>query len=236
MQPARRPAPDRQSALVAMGAGPVCATQSEDGGSRMRVLVTGGAGYIGSVAVERLRDAGHDVIVLDDLWRGHRAAVPTGIDLVVCDLRDAVRTSQVIGTAKPEAVMHFAGATLVPESVERPAEYFGINVCGAHNLLNAMRETGVGKLVFSSTAAVYGMPQQLPITEEAPTNPINPYGRSKLMVEQMLEWHAAAYGLCYAALRYFNVAGATAEHGEDHHPETHVIPVALQTLLGRRAR
>lgn len=202
----------------------------------MRVMVTGGAGYIGSVAVERLCAAGHDVVVLDNLWRGHRAAVAPDVELAVGDLRDAERTAELLAAHRPDAVFHFAGATIVPESVAQPAEYFGINTVGAHNLLNAMHAADVKRFVFSSTAAVYGMPQELPIPETAPTAPINPYGLSKLMVEQMLEWHALAYGLRYAALRYFNVAGATAAHGEDHHPETHVIPVALQTLLGKRDR
>jgi UDP-glucose 4-epimerase len=131
-------------------------------------------------------------------------------------------------------VLHFAAATLVPESVEKPADYFEINVIGSHNLLVAMRDAGIHTIVFSSTAAVYGMPERLPIREDDPKHPINPYGLSKLMVEQMMEWHDRAYGLNYAAFRYFNVAGASAARGEDHEPETHVIPVALQTLLGKR--
>jgi UDP-glucose 4-epimerase len=199
----------------------------------LNVLVTGGAGYIGSVAVERLTDVGHDVVVLDNLWRGHAAAVPKDVEFVQCDLRDQGATLTALAKVKPDAVLHIAAATLVPESVEQPGLYFGTNVVGTHNLLTAMIEQGVRKLVFSSTAAVYGMPASLPITEDATTTPINPYGLSKLMVEQMLEWHAAADGLRYAALRYFNVAGATDEHGEDHRPETHLIPVALQSLLGK---
>lgn len=200
----------------------------------MRVLVTGGGGYIGSVAVECLLGAGYDVVVLDNFWRGHQPAVPTGVEKVDCDLRDRDHTIRAVKEAWVDAVLHFAAATLVGESVVQPAEYFEINVVGSHNLLVAMRDAGVSKLVFSSTAAVYGMPETLPITETAQTVPINPYGRSKLMVEQMLEWHAGAYGLRYACPRYFNVAGATEQHGEDHEPETHVIPVALQVLLGKR--
>lgn len=202
----------------------------------MRVLVTGGAGYIGSVAIECLLGAGYDVVVLDNFWRGHRPAVPTDVEVQECDLRDRNRTIRAVKEARVEAVLHFAAATLVGESVAQPAEYFEINVVGSHNLLLGMRDAGVSQFVFSSTAAVYGMPQSLPITEDAPTVPINPYGRSKLMVEQMLEWHAGAYGLRYACPRYFNVAGATEQHGEDHDPETHVIPVALQVLLGKRPR
>ncbi len=200
----------------------------------MRVLVTGGGGYIGSVAVECLLGEGYDVVVLDNFWRGHRSAVPAGIETVDCDLRDRERTITAVKEARVEAVLHFAAATLVGESVLQPADYFEINVVGSHNLLVAMRDASVSRLVFSSTAAVYGMPETLPITEGAPTTPINPYGQSKLMVEQMLQWHADAYGLRYACPRYFNVAGATEQHGEDHDPETHVIPVALQVLLGSR--
>lgn len=199
----------------------------------MRVMVTGGAGYIGSVAVERLRARGDEVVVLDNLWRGHPEAVSAD-RLVRCDLRDPVTTAAAVREAEPDAVLHFAAATLVPESMVRPAEYFGVNVLGSHNLLAALNEVGVRRFVFSSTAAVYGLPTELPIKESSPTRPMNPYGRSKLMVEEMLEWHAHAYGLRYASLRYFNVAGATAEHGEDHEPETHVIPVALKVLLGQR--
>jgi UDP-glucose 4-epimerase len=200
----------------------------------MRVLVTGGAGYIGSVATERLLEAGHEAVVLDNFWRGHRDAVPSDVEVIDCDLRDAAGLEQALRRIKPDAVFHFAAATLVPESVERPADYFAINVVGSHHLLDAMRTAGVAKLVFSSTAAVYGMPTSLPVAEDATTAPINPYGLSKLTTEQMLEWHAAAYGLRYASLRYFNVAGATRDHGEDHRPETHAIPVALQVLLGQR--
>ncbi len=200
----------------------------------MRVLVTGGAGYIGSVAVERLRDEGHEVEVLDSLWRGHQGALSSEIRVHVADLMAPAAVTQAVRTSSPDAVMHFAAAALVPESVQDPARYFAVNVVGSHNLLSAMRYVGVSRFVFSSTAAVYGTPAELPIREETAKEPINPYGRSKLMVEEMLEWHAAAYGLNYAVLRFFNVAGATKEHGEDHQPETHVIPVALQTVLGQR--
>jgi UDP-glucose 4-epimerase len=200
----------------------------------MRVLVTGGAGYIGSVAVERLLDAGHDVVVLDSLWRGHTGAIPEHVRTVVADLRDAKAIEAAVDESSAEAIMHFAAAAIVPESVSDPAHYFAVNVVGSHNLLVAARECGINRFVFSSTAAVYGLPTELPVREDAPKQPINPYGRSKLMVEEMLEWHASAYGLRYASLRYFNVAGATERCGEDHHPETHLIPVALQTVLGQR--
>lgn len=200
----------------------------------MRILVTGGAGYIGSVAVELLTARGDEVVVLDSLWRGHAAAVPPGARTITADIRDADAVRRALHSAEPDAVMHYAAATIVPESVADPATYFAINTIGSHNLLTAMNEAGVRRLVFSSTAAVYGIPETIPVTEDAPTLPINPYGHSKLMVEQMLACHAAAYGLRYVAFRYFNVAGATQAHGEHHGPETHVIPVALLTLLGKR--
>jgi UDP-glucose 4-epimerase len=202
----------------------------------MRVLVTGGAGYIGSVAVELLAARGDEVVVLDNLWRGHAAAVPDGVKTITADLRDAGAVRQAVFAAEPEAVLHFGAASIVPESVADPATYFAVNTVGSHHLLAAMNEAGVRRFVFSSTAAVYGVPERVPVAEDAPTEPINPYGRSKLMVEQMLAWHAEAYGLRYVAFRYFNVAGATAAHGEQHGPETHVIPVALQTILGKRDR
>ncbi|MDP9363887.1 MAG: UDP-glucose 4-epimerase GalE [Chloroflexota bacterium] len=202
----------------------------------MRILVTGAAGYIGSIAIERFDELGHDVVALDNLWRGHRAALPRRIRFEECDLQDRERTEHVLGSVRPDAVVHFAAATLVSESVRDPGPYYGANVVGSHNLFEAMRAADVGTIVFSSTAAVYGMPEVLPIHEDAEKRPINPYGQSKLMVERMLESYGAAYGFRYAALRYFNVAGATRDRGEDHDPETHVIPVALQTLLGRRDR
>jgi UDP-glucose 4-epimerase len=202
----------------------------------MRVLVTGGAGYIGSVAVERLLEAGHQVDVLENLWRGHAPSVPAGVPIHRCDLRDAQATAKVVGRAQPDSVLHFAAATIVPESVADPANYFAINVVGSHNLLEAMRSSEVRTLVFSSSAAVYGVPKELPVTEDSLTEPINPYGRSKLMVEQMLPWYDQAYGLRSASFRYFNVAGATDRCGEDHNPETHVIPVALQVASGMRER
>lgn len=200
----------------------------------MRVLVTGGAGYIGSVAVERLLQAGHDVVAADNLWRGHRLAVEPAADFRQVDLLNASQTHDLLTSTRPDAVMNFAGATLVPESVALPRLYFADNVVGAHNLLAAMQDVGTKLFVFSSTAAVYGEPEAVPIPETAALEPINPYGRSKLMVEQMLPPYAQAWGLRYASLRYFNVAGATAEHGEDHDPETHLIPMALFSVLGRR--
>jgi UDP-glucose 4-epimerase len=197
----------------------------------VRVLVTGAAGYIGSVTVERLLETGHEVVALDNLWRGHEKALGRDVQLVQVDLRDAIQTSSAVKSSNAEAVMHFAAATLVGESVKNPIDYFAVNVVGSHNLFSATLEAGIKRFVLSSTAAVYGVPETIPILESSPSNPINPYGRSKLIVEQMLEWHSRVYGLNYAAMRYFNVAGATKNHGEDHRPETHVIPVALASLL-----
>ena len=200
----------------------------------MRVLVTGAAGYIGSVAVEKLLDAGHEVVGADSLWRGHRLAVDTRAAFRQVDLTIASQISDLVGEVRPDAVMNFAAATLVPESVVRPGDYFSANVVGGHNLLSAMRDHDVRLFVFSSTAAVYGEPEIVPIPESSPLQPINPYGRSKLIVEQMLPAYADAWGLRFACLRYFNVAGATAAHGEDHDPETHLIPTALFSAMGRR--
>lgn len=202
----------------------------------MRVIVTGGAGYIGGFAAERLIEAGHDVTVLDSLWRGHRVGIPKDAELIDVDLTDAAATSAAVGRVRPDAILHYAAAAIVPESVADPGLYFNVNVVGSHNLIRAAMAVDCGKFVFSSTAAIYGIPEITPIKEDLPPNPINPYGLSKLMVEQMLEWYAKSVGLNYAAMRYFNVAGATKTRGEDHRPETHVIPVMLETLLGRRER
>jgi UDP-glucose 4-epimerase len=202
----------------------------------MRVVVTGGAGYIGGFAAERLIELGHEVTVFDNLWRGHSSAIPEQATFTNVDLTDRDQVREAVRRTEPEAIVHFAAASLVPESVERPELYFEINVVGSHNLISAMLETDCRTFVLSSTAAVYGIPQAIPITESAETNPINPYGLSKLMVEQMLAWHAQAHGVRYAAMRYFNVAGGTATRGEDHRPETHVIPVLLETVAGKRER
>ncbi len=202
----------------------------------MRILVTGGAGYIGSVAVEQALAAGHEVAVLDSLWRGHRRAVPSEVAFHECDLRDAARTASVLAEVRPDAVMHFAAATIVPESMDDPLGYFEANVVGSHNLIAAAIAAEVPRFIFSSTAAVYGNANAEVITEEMPREPINPYGRSKLMVEQMLEWHARRYGMNVAIFRYFNVAGATELRGEDHTPETHLIPVALEFAQGKRTQ
>ncbi|MEM6471020.1 MAG: UDP-glucose 4-epimerase GalE [Planctomycetota bacterium] len=201
----------------------------------MNVLVVGGAGYIGSHAVRLLLDAGHDVTVYDNLSRGHRGAVPEGM-LVEGELADRAKLVDVLTTKKIDAVMHFAAFALVNESVNDPALYYRNNVIAAIELLDAMREADVRKLVFSSTTATYGEPDVIPIPETTPQQPINPYGFTKLVFEQALADYASAYGLGYAALRYFNAAGARPDGtiGEDHDPESHIIPIVLQVALGQR--
>ena len=200
----------------------------------MRVLVTGAGGYIGSVAVERLLERGHDVIALDSFERGHRAAVHPDAEMAHVDLRDYEAIFATVLGRSLDAVFHFAALHLVPESVEKPAEYYRNNMLGGMNLLDAARAAEIPRFVFSSTAAVYGEPKTSPVRESDPKLPINPYGRSKSMVEQILEDYAAKYPINYAAFRFFNVAGATEKFGEDHRPETHIIPMALQVLQGKR--
>jgi len=199
----------------------------------VRLLVTGGAGYIGSVVAHQLLEAGHEVAVLDNLYKGHEGALPEGATLVRADLRDAREVKRDLAPGF-DGVLHFAALSLVGESVEQPERYYGNNVCGTLNLLEAMRETGTPRLVFSSTAAVYGEPEEVPIPESAPTLPTNPYGGSKLAVDQLIGFFAAAHGLAATSLRYFNVAGASGRFGEDHHPETHLIPLVLRAAAGER--
>ncbi len=201
----------------------------------MKILVTGGAGYIGSHAVRVLARAGHDVWVYDNLSAGHRQAVPEG-RLVEGQLMDRTRLVETLRSHGIEAVMHFAAFAAVGESVADPAKYYQNNVVASLNLLEAMRAADVQRMVFSSTTATYGVPQSVPITEDEPQRPINPYGFGKLVIERALADYAAAYGLGYAALRYFNAAGATPEGdlGEDHDPETHLIPLVLDVALSKR--
>ncbi len=199
----------------------------------MKVFVTGGAGYIGSITVERLLDAGHQVVVFDNLERGHREAVDERARFIQGDLRFPDGVAKAVRAAKPEAVMHFAAYALVGESMERPELYFGNNLYGGLNLLEAMRAAGVRKLVFSSTCATYGFPARVPITEDTPQQPVNPYGESKLLFERVCSWYEKIYGIETAFLRYFNAAGATEKYGEDHEPETHLIPNVLRVALGR---
>ncbi|MBI3506464.1 MAG: UDP-glucose 4-epimerase GalE [Proteobacteria bacterium] len=198
------------------------------------VLVTGGAGYIGSHACKALAKAGYLPVAYDNLCLGHAHAVKWG-PLEVGDIADRVRLDDVLGRHRPVAAMHFAAFAAVGESVADPALYYGNNVAGTVVLLDALRGAGVGRFVFSSTCAVYGTPERMPIAEETPRGPVNPYGRSKLMVEQILEDYGRAYGLAWTALRYFNAAGADpdGEIGEEHEPETHLIPRALMAVQGR---
>ncbi|WAS90731.1 UDP-glucose 4-epimerase GalE [Nannocystis punicea] len=199
----------------------------------MRVLVTGGAGYIGSVVVEELLRAGHGVTVIDNLSKGHADAVPPEVELVRADLREAERLRRLLRDDRVEAVVHMAADSLVGESVQSPAKYYDNNVIAGLGLLDAMVDVGVHRLVFSSTAAVYGEPEAQPIDETAATRPTNPYGETKLALERAFAWYERAYGLRSASLRYFNAAGASARCGELHDPETHLIPLVLQVALGR---
>jgi UDP-glucose 4-epimerase len=200
-----------------------------------RILVTGGAGYIGSHACKLLRAAGHEPVAFDNLSTGWRAAVKFG-PLIEGDLLDQAALTAAFKDVRPDAVMHFAALSNVGESVNDPALYWRNNVVGSLNLLSAMRDAGVDCIVFSSTAATYGEPDQDPITEDAPQKPINPYGASKLAVESMLDDFGRSHGLRSVALRYFNVAGADpeAEIGEDHRPETHLVPLVLDAAAGAR--
>jgi UDP-glucose 4-epimerase len=200
----------------------------------MNVLVTGGAGYIGSVVAEELQRDGHSVVVYDSLVKGHAGAVGIGETFVQADLMETATLRQTLDKNHVEAVIHMAAHSLVGESVVDPAKYYHNNVTAGLNLLDAMRDTGINRLVFSSTAAVYGEPEKQPIEEHDVTCPTNPYGESKLAFEHALHWHEQAYGLRYASLRYFNAAGATKERGELHDPETHLIPLVLQVAAGRR--
>jgi UDP-glucose 4-epimerase len=197
-----------------------------------RILVTGGAGYIGSVCAAQLLSHGNEVVVVDNLTRGHRAAIPSGAEHVEVDLLDAPALAETVAGARADAAMHFAALALVGESVEHPERYWRTNVGGTLNLLDAMRTAGVERLVFSSTCACYGAPDEVPIAEDAPTRPTNPYGASKLAVDLMISDHCAAHSLAAISLRYFNVAGASGEQGEDHEPETHLIPNVLRAALG----
>ncbi len=199
----------------------------------MKVLVTGGAGYIGSVATERLLDAGHEVVVFDNLSRGHRAAVDARARFVHGDLRHRHDLAALFDADRFDAVMHFAAYALVGESMRRPEIYFENNVGGGWNLIEAMRAHGVPRIIFSSTCATYGRPDRVPIDESLPQRPENPYGESKLMLETMLRWYERLHGFRPVFLRYFNACGATQRFGEDHDPETHLIPNILRVALGR---
>lgn len=200
----------------------------------MRVLVTGGAGYIGSVVTEELIQDGHQVVVYDSLYKGHREAISEGAVFVHADLADAPRLRETLESNQIEAVIHMAADSLVGESCVEPAKYYRNNVVNGLILLDAMRAAGVHRIVFSSTAATYGQPDKLPIEETAPNVPTNPYGESKLAFEHALRWYSEAYQLSFVSLRYFNAAGASEKCGEDHAPESHIIPIALQVAAGTR--
>lgn len=194
----------------------------------MRVLVTGGAGYIGSVIVEELGRAGHTPIVYDSLVKGHSTALGADVALVQGDVADTERLRRALTDYQIEAVIHMAALIEVNYSVTNPDRFFENNVGGTMSVLRALIDTGVKKLIFSSTAALYGDPERLPIDEDHPTQPTNPYGQSKLMAEQMMRWVAPAHGLICTSLRYFNAAGASERNGESHDPETHLIPLVLK--------
>lgn len=195
--------------------------------------MTGGAGYIGSFMVKRLFKEGYEVITIDNLGRGHRKAVDARAKFLVGDLHDEQFLEHVFYNVQFDAVMHFAGYISMEESVQFPGMYFANNVFSAINLLNAMKENGINNFIFSSTAGVYGNPIKVPIPESHPTNPTNPYGESKLMVERILSWYKLVYGINFMSLRYFNAAGASLDKlmGEDHQPETHIIPNAISAAL-----
>jgi len=199
----------------------------------MNVFLTGGAGYIGSICAEQLLDAGHRVTVYDDLSEGHRSAVDPRARFVVGQPEEPKHIANAVQEAKPDAILHFAANALVPESMTNPGKYFRNNVANGLKLLEAAVAAGVKKFVFSSTCATYGPPEKLPITEDTPQRPINPYGESKLMFEKMLQWYQQLHQLEFVSFRYFNAAGATVKFGEDHNTETHLIPNVLKVPLGQ---
>lgn len=200
----------------------------------MKILVTGGAGYIGSILTEELVKDGHTITVYDNLSRGHADAVADGAAFVEADLLETGKLTEVLRQSETEAVIHLAASSLVGESVGEPAKYYHNNVTAGLSLLEAMLAADVKKLVFSSTAAVYGEARKQPIEETDPTAPTNPYGETKLAFENILKWFGNAYNLRFASLRYFNAAGASEKCGERHNPETHLIPIILQTATGKR--
>jgi UDP-glucose 4-epimerase len=200
----------------------------------MRIVVTGGAGYIGSVVTEAIVEQGHEALVVDNLSKGHRDAVPEHVAFAGIDLKDTSAVAEALRSFATDAVIHLAASSLVGESMTDPAKYYDNNMVAGLSLLAAMRAANVGHLVFSSTAAVYGEPEQQPITEDAPTVPTNTYGETKLAFERALGWYFRAHGLSSVSLRYFNAAGASARNGEQHDPETHLIPLVLDAAAGER--
>ncbi len=202
----------------------------------MKILVTGGAGYIGSIVIEQLVEAGESVVVFDNLYQGHREAVHPEAIFVEGDLTDRTAVDALFGQHQPEAIMHFASHTLVGESMENPFRYLGENVTNGLNLLQRAVEHGVRRFILSSTANLFDDPERMPIDEMERIVPGSPYGESKYILERMLYWLDRIYSFRYAALRYFNAAGASVERGEDHHPELHLIPIVLQVALGQREK
>jgi UDP-glucose 4-epimerase len=201
----------------------------------MKILVVGGAGYIGSVCSELLLDEGHGVTIFDNLSEGHRRALDPRAEFIEGDLVDRQSIEKTLAKQRPDAVMHFAANALVGESMQNPSKYFRNNIANGINLLDAMISAGVGKIIFSSTCAIFGPPERVPIDETTPPRPINPYGESKLAFEKILRWYGEIHGLKFVSLRYFNAAGASAKFGEDHRVETHLIPTVLKVALGQKA-
>ena len=200
----------------------------------MKILVVGGAGYIGSICAEVLLNQSHAVAVFDNLSEGHRRALDPRAEFIEGDLADSETTAETLMRLRPDAVMHFAANALVGESMENPSKYFRNNIAAGLNLLDAMIVADVKRLVFSSTCATFGLPKRVPIDEETPQRPINPYGESKLAFEKILKWYDAIHGLRFVSLRYFNAAGASEKFGEDHRCETHLIPNVLKVALGQK--
>src|SRR3954451_3228952 len=202
----------------------------------MNVFVTGGAGYIGSICTEELLNAGHQVTVYDNLTEGHRSAVDPRAKLILAQPEVEGNIAEAVGTTRPDAILHFAASALVGESMTNPGKYFHNNACNGLKLLEAAVAAKVQKFVFSSTCATYGPPDRVPMTEDLPQRPINPYGESKLMFEKMLQWYHQLLGLEFVAFRYFNAAGASENFGEHHRIETHLIPNLLKVPLGQAAQ
>jgi UDP-glucose 4-epimerase len=201
---------------------------------KQRVLVTGGAGYVGSVCSEELLRQGYEVTIVDDLSTGHRRAVPERAEFFEMSIGDAAGMRKVLAAKTYDAVFHFAAKALIPESVTNPALFYQVNVVAATTLIDAVRDAAIKRFVFSSTAAVYGDPVEVPIPEDHPKAPVNAYGETKLAYERLLTWYAKAYGISVCAFRYFNASGATLAHGEEHEPETHILPILFEAAVGER--
>lgn len=200
----------------------------------LKILVTGGAGYVGSICTAELIKRGHSVTVIDNLSTGHPEAVPEGADFQEIDIGDAKRVTRVLTKNNFDVVFHFAAKALIPESVTNPGSFFDNNLAAGIVFLECLRKAGVRNFIFSSTAAVYGNPSRVPIQEDDPKNPVNAYGESKLALERVLQWYCSAYDWSVVAFRYFNASGSMEGHGERHDPETHIIPLLLQAAMGRR--